>query len=324
MKFRTEILIKKEFEINYDNSILGLGSCFVENIGQKLQEGKFKTRINPFGILYHPAAVSQGIHRLLEEKKYEEKDIFFDGELWHSWMHHGSFSSRNKNDCLEKINTSFSQGISYLSQSETIIVTLGTAFAYELKKEKKVVANCHKINQNLFTKKRWEIDDIVDIMSSWISKMKNKKIILTVSPVRHVRDGILENQKSKSILLLATEKLCQKFDFVFYFPSYEIVMDELRDYRFYNSDLIHPNKIAIDFIWEKFRQNYFSEKAKNNYSEVLKIVQGFQHKILHKGTSSHISFMKFQIKKAELMMEKLPVDFNAEINFLKSELKSFS
>ncbi len=327
MKLMTEIEFNSPFKIEYTDQLFSIGSCFAENIGQKFFNGKFKTSINPFGILFNPISICEGINRLIQNNSFLEEELFSHNDIWQSWMHHSCFSHPDKDFCLHQINHSFSSASLFLKASNYLIITLGTSFVYQEKKTNQYVANCHKVQQNSFQKIRITQAEIFQRFSNTIQRLQSfnseLKIIFTVSPVRHIKDGLLENKRSKSILLLATEQLCDAFDHVYYFPSYEIQMDELRDYRFYNSDLIHPNESAIEYIWEKFRAVFFSEKTNRNYKDVLKIAQGFQHKILHKGSKSHQSFLERQIEKSKNIMKHLPVDFNKEIHHFEEKLKSF-
>lgn len=243
--------------------------------------------------------------------------FFFHNGLWHSWMHHGSFSKPEKTDCLNLINSSLQEAHTKLKNAKVLIITLGSAYVYQHKKDEVIVANCHKVPNKEFEKNRLSIDTIFNEMEIVFKKLQafnpNIKIIITVSPIRHIRDGIIENQRSKSTLLLASELLVDKYSFITYFPAYEIIMDELRDYRFYEEDMIHPNKVAVDYIWEKFKETYFREDTFNSYKKVINLVRGFQHKVLHQGTEAHQLFIQQQIKKSKEIMLELPVDFNQEI-----------
>ncbi len=323
MNFRTEIIPEHKPKIVYGNKMFCIGSCFAENIGNKLSESKFDVNTNPFGILYNPISIADGLERILSGENFEGSDLFFDGELWHSWMHHGQFSSMEKGDCLLKINSALEKAIDFFAKTDVLIITLGTAFVYKKKNENKIVANCHKVPNHQFNKIRLDVEEIYNALHQSLEKIKSRfpkiNVILTVSPVRHVRDGLLENQKSKSILLLAIEKLIRELEDVDYFPSYEIQMDELRDYRFYNPDLIHPNEMAIEYIWKKFRAAYFFEKTKEEYIEVMKIVQGFNHRVLQEGTPSHIQFVESQVRKATEIMKKIPVNFELEIESIQGK-----
>lgn len=326
MILSTPVLIPRGKVITYYDSIISMGSCFAENMGSKLKEGKFDVLMNPFGILYNPISIKDAVLRIISNEPFSAADLFLHNDLWHSWMHHGQFSSINKATALSMMNTSLRDAHEQLKGGNAFIITLGSAYVYRKRKDGAVVANCHKVSSSEFDKVRLTVDEVqeslYDVYNALSSFNPNVEIILTVSPVRHIRDGILESQRSKAVLLLAAEQLCMNKR-INYFPSYEIMMDELRDYRFYAEDMLHPNVTAVDYIWEKFRTTYFDSKTAVHYNNVLKITKGFQHEILHPNTKGHFRFLRKQIEKATNIMNEIPVDFSEEIALFKGQLQIF-
>ena len=269
MQFTTKIPIQKSnFPIDYDSKIMLLGSCFAENMGEKFEYFKFQTIVNPFGIIFNPVSLEKLIRRSIEKRKFTENDIFFHNDLWHCFEVHSELSNSDKDVFLESLNDLISSTNKKLSDSTHIIITLGTSWVYRLRQAQSdsdgVVANCHKVPQKEFTKELLSIQQIEESIESIISLVHsvnpNCKFIFTVSPVRHIKDGFIENTLSKAHLISAIHKIINHHPLPnIYFPAYEIMMDELRDYRFYTEDMLHPNQIAIDYIWIKFFENYIEE-----------------------------------------------------------------
>ena len=245
--------------ISHSERILLMGSCFAENIGSLLAENKFSVDMNPFGILYNPLSVSAALVEILKGKVYQEKDLFLYKECWHSPMHHGSFSASSPEGVLQKINARLSQAHRSVHELDWLMLTFGTAYVYEQKETRQVVSNCHKLSESHFNRRILSVDEIVNeytsLITSIVARNSGLKILFTVSPIRHIRDGMHANQLSKSTLLLAIDRLQQRFpEHVFYFPSYEIVLDELRDYRFYADDMLHPSPMTVRYLWERFSE----------------------------------------------------------------------
>lgn len=326
MKLFTHLDIPKGNSMSYASSIVSMGSCFADNVGRKLAEGRFKIHSNPFGILYNPVSICQALSKIMEQRFFSEEELVQRHGLWHSWMHHGRFSDADSAKVLEQINTSLAEAHNQLKTANFLLITLGSAYIYALRENGFVVANCHKFPSADFIKSRLGVDEICLLFSDFFKQLNhfspNIQVVFTVSPIRHVRDGIMESQRSKSVLLLAVEQLCTTSN-ITYFPSYEIMMDELRDYRFYKADMIHPNDVAVDYIWDKFRDTYFDSITENQYQKVLKIVKGFQHKILHPKTKEHQQFLNAQIRKAEQVMAEISVDFSVEIDGFRGQLQLF-
>lgn len=282
MQFRTEISIKPcDFMISYEYKIAMQGSCFAENIASKLFNAGFIVNLNPFGIVYNPLSLSKNLNRLLDNKPYVESELFMDKDIYHSFAHHSSFSDNDLEKVLSRINTRLSITLPYLKTSHLFIVTFGTAYFYSLQENGNVVSNCHKLPAKLFNYKRLTVDEIVKEWDSLIVRLRadnsSLKILFTVSPIRHWKDGAHENQLSKSILLLAVDELIRNHPQCYYFPSYEILLDELRDYRFYSEDMLHPSSQAVDYIWEKFSEVFFNKDTKNKIHQFEKIQKSKNH-----------------------------------------------
>ncbi len=318
MMFRTELNPGiSDFSISYKHKILALGSCFVENIGERLKSLKYNIDINPFGIQYNPASIAIGIQRLLSGNLYHEDELFEYNGLWHSFDHHGNFSSLNRSDTLSQINTSLENSMQMLSKTNILFITLGTAWIYIQKENGNTVNNCHKVPQKEFVRKRLDTDEVYNLLIKSLSALidfnSDIQIIITVSPVRHLKDGFIENQLSKATLLLAIEKLKNSLNNIFYFPSYELMMDDLRDYRFYAADMTHPNHFAIEYIWKKFETTFLLESEKQIRKEIEKIHQAIGHKILNPNSEAAKSFAESMLQKINTLANKLPdLDFSNE------------
>lgn len=256
MDFRTKVELPASLPpVTHAGQILLLGSCFAENMGRQLAENKFRVDVNPFGILYNPFSVSTALVEILKGKVYQEEDLFAYKECWHSPMHHGSFSAATAGEVIRNINHRLQQAYKTVHQLDWLMLTFGTAYVYEQKETGRVVSNCHKLPESNFNRRLLSVDEIVNEYTSLIAGMTarnpNLKILFTVSPIRHIRDGMHANQLSKSTLLLTIDRLQQLFPKqVFYFPAYEIVLDELRDYRFYADDMLHPSPLAVNYLWK--------------------------------------------------------------------------
>ena len=273
MKLYTTVdIASSEKKIGYGDKILLLGSCFADNIGAKFEEHYFQTTINPLGTLYNPASIAKAIsdigYRSLDMGLVEHNG------LWHSLMHHGTFSGVDKTEVMERCKQSREQLQRALQEASTVIVTFGTAWVYEMDGE--VVANCHKIPANRFTRRCLMVNEIVEMWQPIIASMPDKHWIFTVSPIRHVKDGLHANQISKAILLQAVDRLGQS-----YFPAYEIMLDELRDYRFYAEDMVHPSSVAVEYIWQRFVDTYMTADTQNEMRTLHQLWRDCHHRFLH-------------------------------------------
>ncbi len=311
MNFRTPIHPKSfPFDINHKSKLIFFGSCFSDNISQKLINGGFSATANPFGVLYNPISVKNGIDTLLKEKQFDEKDLVQYNGLYHSFLHHGSFSSVSAEDLLEKINNSNKTGIEILKNTNVIFITFGTAYVYRYLKTNKIVSNCHKIPAKEFEHFALTIEDIVLEYQTILEQLKsltpNIKIVFTVSPVRHWKDGAHENQLSKSILHIAISELEKQFDFVYYYPSYELIMDDLRDYRFYSKDMVHINPQAVDYIYQHFQDSFYSAETKAIEQQVLKLKQALNHRPFNPNTKVHQEFLERTKDKIIQLKQEYP------------------
>ncbi|MDX6748028.1 GSCFA domain-containing protein [Polaribacter sp. PL03] len=316
MKLQTIIPLKKQTNnlINYQSKILLLGSCFSDNIGNKLSYFKFQSNQNPFGILFQPKAIEKLIIKAINQESYTNKDLTFNNERWHCFDAHSNLSSNNKNELLDSLNTALDQTKRHLEKATHIIITLGTSWVYRFIETDAIVANCHKIPQKKFLKELLTVDEVsetLDVISTLIKSVnKDISILFTVSPVRHIKDGFVENTRSKSHLIAGIHNIVNPKKNTYYFPSYEILMDELRDYRFYNEDMIHPNKTAINYIWNKFISTWFSEESKVTMQEIETIQKGLTHRPFNENSEQHQKFLrKLTLKKEELLVKHPFISF---------------
>ena len=318
-KFQTIVEIPKfGWQTGYSKTNIFMGSCFTENVGNKMAALKYDVDINPFGILYNPLSIANGIHILIDNKEFTGDDLIKHGGLWHSFSHHGKFSSVDKKTTLQTINSRIKSSSDYLKNANFLFITFGTAWIYKYKTTGKTVSNCHKIDGNEFKRVRLSVDEIVDEYQKLLTKIwkanPDLKVIFTVSPIRHWKDGAVENQRSKAILLLAINQIVNNFKGrCDYFPSYEIVMDELRDYRFYTEDMLHISDVAVKHIWEKFETALILEESRDISKEVQKIVAAANHRPFNKFTKEHQSFLHKQLIKLNLFEQKYPyIDLEIE------------
>ena len=286
MQLTTPIEIsRKLISITHEDGMVLMGSCFADNIGGKLQEAHFRCCVNPFGTLYNPMSVGQALKDIIAGRNYSvtDSEIFNSENIWHSWMHHSRFSADNAQSLVENINGSIRKAHEHLQNSRLLIITLGSSYVYRLKEDNRIVANCHKMNEKLFDRSRLNVDDIVDEWIPLLDELHNMnpqlKVMFTVSPIRHKRDGLHANQLSKATLLLAVDRLCElRKDLCLYFPAYEIMMDELRDYRFYADDMVHPSPLAVEYIWERFSTAFFDRKTMDKATEWRKFEATQRHR----------------------------------------------
>ncbi|HSI71298.1 MAG TPA: GSCFA domain-containing protein [Gillisia sp.] len=297
MEFRTQFKIEPgEPKIDYNSSIFLVGSCFVDNIGEKLEKGKFKNLRNPFGIFFHPAAIENFLSRVVKKVVYTEEEVFFQNERWHCFEAHSVLSNPNKEELVEDLNGKLELTGNFLKRATHIIITLGTSYGYKLKETNTYVANCHKVPQARFDKELMPVEELRTRLQNILNLLKNVnpqlKVIFTVSPIRHLRDGVVENQVSKAHLLSAVSELVKTNpEKCKYFPSYELMMDDLRDYRFYKEDMIHPTQVAIDYIWNKFKETWISKDALLTLEEINSINQALNHKPFNPNSEAHLKFL---------------------------------
>ena len=306
MNFRTPIALNPaRNQIDYAAKIMLLGSCFSENIHQKLAYYKFNTLSNPLGILFHPKAIETFITHAINKKEFTEKDVFSLNERWHCFEAHSSLSAVDKNKLLQNLNTAIDTSHKQLKTATHLVITLGTAWAYRFIETNAFVGNCHKVPQKKFLKELFSVDKIAEILQAVVALVTSENptvnIIFTVSPVRHLKDGFIENSQSKAHLLAAIHQVTNSKKSTFYFPAYEIMMDDLRDYRFYTEDMVHPNPTAIDYIWEQFLQIWVNKNTHSTLKKVATIQKGLAHKPFYKNSKAHQQFLKnLQIKIEEV------------------------
>jgi len=314
MNLQTQISLEKaKNQIDYSSQLLLLGSCFSENIGKKFEYFKYQSLQNPFGILFHPKSIENLIYKSVNQVDYSEKDVFFNNERWHCFDAHSDLSDTSKEQVLDKLNKGLEDCYRHIKDGTHIIITLGTAWVYRRTEILRIVANCHKVPQKEFVKQLLSVEEIINSLTNIMEHIKsvNSKVqfIFTVSPVRHLKDGFVENQVSKAHLIAALHKLKTTSDLVpltSYFEGYEIMMDELRDYRFYETDMVHPSQLAIDYIWEKFKSVWISETAYPTMEDVGAVQKGLQHKPFNPDSEGHLQFKKSLQEKITYLQQYYP------------------
>jgi len=307
--FRTQVEIPHSpIKITYEDRVMTLGSCFSENIGNKMQDAYFLMDNNPFGVLYNPISIRNSIDLMLQNKRFTEEDLFLYQSMYHSFAHSGMFSDTTAEGCLKKINSRVEVSCDFLQQANFLLITFGTAWVFEDEKTGKIVSNCHKLPSTEFVRRRLTVQEIVGDYIALIHKMNtlfpNLQIIFSVSPIRHWKDGAHENNISKSTLHLAIDALQKYFLQVHYFPAFEIQLDELRDYRFYDADMFHPTDLAIDYIWKRFSDTYFSQKTQQLKKRLEQLALELAHRPLHPESIEYSYFLyKVEKHKSEIRTE---------------------
>lgn len=320
--FRTVVVPEKlPFTISHQDKIVSIGSCFSENIGKKFSDYKFNININPFGQQYNPFSIANTIHRLLKKKLYTENDLVFHDELYHSFDHHGSFSKNSKEETLNMINENLIQASEDLKKATVLFLTFGTSHVFSLKENDNIVSNCHKLSGSTFTKRLMKPDEIVSVLKDALYQLSNAnrqlKTILTVSPVRYFAFGYHENTVSKAYLFTALSELQQTHPDYFYFPAYELVMDDLRDYRFFAEDMLHPNYQATDYVWENLCSCMFNKNTLEVMKEIDEILLAAKHKPRNPHSEAHKKFLKKSLEKIEKLQNQFCLNFSEEEKSLK-------
>ena len=308
--------------IRYPQKILLTGSCFTEHIGQHLADMKFDILQNPNGILFDPISVANSLISYLKPDLYRGEDLFFYNELWQSWKHHGQFSGIDQQLVLHHINNSQRSAHLFLKDADWLIITLGSAFGYLLNEENKTVANCHRAPANWFTKKLLPVEEMLAVLDEATHRLfeinPKLQIVYTISPVRHIRDGVIENNRSKARLIEVAHQLVGKFNRTYYFPAYELVIDVLRDYRFYDKDLVHPNYMATNYVVENFMEHYVHPETRLIADEIKKLQISLRHRALHPETEAHRRFLQEQYDKTLELKTKYPfLNFETELKHFK-------
>ena len=319
-KFRTEVIPDAfPWNISYHSTSFFIGSCFTQHIGTNMQALKFNAEVNPFGVVYNPISVRNSLDTLLKKELFSENDLHFRNENWFSFYHHSSFSNPKKEACLENINSKINSASTKLAETNYLAITFGTARVFRRKETEEIVSNCHKLPASVFKR---EILSVEQIVAEYISLLElmfktnpDLKVILTVSPIRHWKDGAEGNQISKSILLLAASQLVEKYENVYYFPSYEIMMDDLRDYRFYAEDMIHLSPLAIKYIWEKFSDVVFDQETLKLFPRIQKINKALSHTPFHSSSKLYKDFCRKTLKEIETLEKE-----NSRISFVDEKV----
>ncbi len=327
MKFHFDFDIPKlSPPIEHTHKLFLIGSCFTENIGEKLRKYKFDVLENSHGILFNPISVAEAMDDYIKNKVYTKDDIFSYNEGWHSWKHHSRYSALSVNEALGKINNAVSQTHGFLKSADYVMITLGSAWVYKLTEKAshtrpgQVAANNHKAPAEWFRKELLKPAELIDLFENVIHKLikfnPDLKIIFTISPVRHLREGVVENNRSKAVLIHAVHEMVSKFEKLYYFPAYEIVIDDLRDYRFYAEDLVHPNYQATQYVWEKFVTACMGENTKGLIEEIHSINLAYQHKPFNATSEQHKKFLLSYKMKTKSLQQKFPyLNFNKELEF---------
>ena len=308
MNFRTEIKIQPlERSIAYGDGILFLGSCFADEVGSICRGLGFNAMVNPFGTLYNPFSIANAIQRLHNGRPFSHKEVIRTGEEFYcTFSHNTEFWSRSENELLERVNDNLAQAHEHFAQSKWIVVSLGTAWVYRYRETLDVVANCHKKPSQLFDRFCLTVPSVVTVLSDMVNSNPDKQFIFTVSPLRHLKDGLHGNQLSKSTLLLAVDEVCNRFDNAHYFPAYEILLDELRDYRFYKEDMVHPTDQAVRYIWEKFIDFAINPSEKPAIQSAAELKQMLHHKPLFPDSEAYRKFEQQRNQKVTELEQRFP------------------
>jgi hypothetical protein len=311
MNLRTTFRIEPSSnKIDYNTPVMFIGSCFASEIGSRFEEGKMNVLINPAGSVYNPVSVSNTINNIIENKEFKEKDLYIYKGINISFLHYSNFSSEDIKTTLDKINSSSTRANEFLKYARYLFITFGTARVYRFKETNRIVSNCHKLPSSLFSGEILEVEEIVSIYEETIKRLqtfnKDLRIIFTISPVRHLKDGAHGNQISKSILFLAVEKLLKNSMVNGYFPAYELMMDDLRDYRYYSEDMLHPSATGVDYIWKAFSDCYFESHTKSLWKEIRGITNAMNHRFLSDSKSGRREFAEIMLKKISAMQKGNP------------------
>jgi len=323
MEFRTAIPVQTtDFHLSHSDKVMILGSCFAENIGLQLKESGFRVTLNPFGVLYNPASVGMALHRLWQNQPFRMDELVEHDGFYHSFSHHSSFSGTDPVQTLEKINESFDRAVLDLQETDVLIITFGTSWVYTLPSTDQIVANCHKMPEENFLRRRLSVNEIdyfyMELLEVLFQAKPDLKVLFTVSPIRHMKDGFHENTLSKSTLHLAIEGLSESFENIYYFPAYELLMDDLRDYRFYAEDMVHPSVTAQRYIWDHFSDTCFTKATKEVVRQVQQVRKAMEHKPFHPEDEAYKRFAKKNIATIELLSATAPeLDLSDERAFFE-------
>ena len=284
MEFRTTVKTgENRAWLHHSDHVMLLGSCFSDNIGGKMHGALFNAMVNPMGTLYNPMSIARGVQRLIDCEPVAGKDLFMQGGVWNSFDFHSRYSLPDKQAAIDRMNSRIEQGHKALSAARLLTVTLGTAMVYRLKATGEVVANCHKVPQHEFERKMATVQEMVQVLDDMVVRLRafnpELRIILTVSPIRHIADGLDTNSLSKASLRVAIHEVVSRHrDYCDYFPAYEIMMDDLRDYRFYANDMVHPSDVAVEYIWQAFQATYLDDRSALAVARCERVHKRLQHR----------------------------------------------
>jgi hypothetical protein len=333
MKFHYEFSVSKlKAPITHHQPVMMIGSCFTENIGELLKQNRFNVLENPNGILFNPASVADAVDSYIHPMPVNESQLFCLNETWHSWKHHSRFSGITAAESVHKINHSVQEANIFLKKAGYLMITLGSAWVYELSDKAagdstgKIAANNHKAPADWFTKRLLSAGETTSLLQKMLDQLMafnpQLQVIFTISPVRHLREGVIENNRSKAVLIQSVHDLVSQQEQCYYFPSYELVIDDLRDYRFYAEDLVHPNYHATQYVWEKFTDACFADSTRQLLKIIREINLAYQHKPFNPSTQTHRQFLeRYFLTATQLMNEHPELNFNKELQYFKTGIK---
>ena len=331
MKFKLTLDAKRsDYSIEYKDKLFLIGSCFTENIGAKFNAHLFNVIENPHGILFNPMSVEQSLMDCIQNKQYLSTDLFKLNDVWNSWKHHSRFSNVDQQEAINKINQSIQDAHLFLKSANHLVITLGSAWLYELtamasNSNGQVVANNHKAPATWFTKSLMQPADLKERLSNLIKSLldfnPSLHIIFTISPVRHLREGLVENNRSKAVLIHSIHEIIAAYQQVEYFPAYEYVIDDLRDYRFYSEDLVHPNYAASNYVWEKLVETYMKDSTRSIMKQIAELQLAANHKPFFIGSAAHQKFILTCIEKSEQLLQLNPgLPLQKQLEFFRSSI----
>jgi hypothetical protein len=308
-------------KLKYGESIVFIGSCFAEHMAACMQTYKFSTLQNPHGILYNPESIATTLYSYINKSLLKEQDLFYADGLYHSWQHHSQFSNASKEKCLERMNGEIQQAHQTLKKADWLFITLGSAYVYKHKQQAMYVGNCHKQPLQEFTKELLPLGKMLPVYKQLISDLQkwnsNLKIVFTVSPVRYIRDGVMENTRSKARLFELVHELTDS-EKIIYFPAYELVIDDLRDYRFYKADLVHPNDQAIEYVFEKLIQAAFDDSTQQLFGKIKDVLKAKAHRVFQEDTATHQQFKSTYLNRCKQLQQDFPfLSLEEELEYFK-------
>lgn len=322
MEFRRAFQVPQMKEqLNIRHAVMLVGSCFTDHLGNKLKQHRFSTLQNPHGILFNPVSMARSVTSYIEKKHYKRADVFQHQEWWTSWDHHSQFSHADPERLLEMINNVQDEAHLFLQKAKWLVLTVGSAWVYQLP-DGAVVANCHKVPTDKFQKRLLPVEEVLSVLDNMIHRLfmfnPDLRVMFTISPVRHLRDGFIENNRSKAVLIQAVHHLVEKFNRLYYFPAYELIIDDLRDYRFYAEDMVHPNYLATSYVWEKFTETCIDEESRKFIKEIAPINAALAHKPFQPDSNAHKLFRQKQVEKLQQLQASYPfLQFENEIAFFR-------